>query len=412
MKHCTTPDTTPEERRQLERGRSRVLRAVAARLRSDARVRGDVAIRYRRARVAVGLALGARMTRRAADRVARRACRIMPCYDQLFQMLDLWEAFEIVGIHHLERAVAAGRGAVIAPMHFGRYRWIPIALPAQGYATTIISDTPNLDVHTEFARHDAWQGLYPTETIPDTAGAELVSSESPLALWTLTRALRAGRLVMIYIDGNSGVHGYASTSSSLAIDFLGQHLDVRRGIATMAAVAGSPIIPAVARERRSGAPQLELGEPISRIEGEPRAAFEERAMRMLFAALELEVVRAPDLWEEWHVLPNWIARPPAPHVEGSSELPASIPALAGRRLALVAPNVCAVRYLDGAEVVRLPTGEVVDTDEMAADLVAAAERGERALDWVRECDDAGAAMESLRSYLGRRIVGLVPGNRR
>ncbi len=350
----------------------------------------------------VGLA--GRMSRAAIRRVARRAALRLPYYEVLWRNRSAWRR---IAIHHepeLRRRINEGQGVILAPAHFGPYRWLAIELVARGYPVTLLIDPDNqASVDTDVRAR--MQQVFPDL---DWGRFETVNSGEPTALWQLARALQRGRVVLMFADGNSGIDGRAGRRGALHLTFLGQTIRVRPGIAALAGTAGVALIPVFPHEHRRY-PTFRLDQPIAREPEESKRAFRERAMRELYARLEREILARPGDWEEWWLLPQWLEGPPkvaSSRQPQDKPLRVSGPALVGRKLVL----------LDAATWSLPVRGDVFDfanrhslgRDPELVRLVWAAEQEMSARTWLTQQDDPSRAKQWLREL---HRVGIVTARR-
>lgn len=355
---------------------------------------------------AIGLA--GRASRAEIRRIARRTSRIVVYYDALWADEGAWEPFAVEGREHFDRAVARGKGVIVVPSHFGRYRWVPTALLDLGAPVTLLVDARNH--HLLRGEADRLDPRYRPTLRPDAF--ETVDASDPASLWQLTRALRGGRVTVMFADGNSGVDGQASPRGAQRVPFLGQEIHVRPGIGALAATSGAAIVPVFLHEPKRHRPVLRFEPPLVRDAGEGAAAFRERAVAALFGTLEREVLRQPWLWEEWWILSRWLAGPP--------RLPAS-PPTTPRRFALTMPGLCGRRlhlsrhdlwvHTTGGvhELWDLSRGTLRAVDDELAALLTAAEQGAPALAWVRARPSPPAGLATLRRAIDDGLLELAGG---
>lgn len=130
------------------------------------------------------------------------------------------------GREHLDRALAAGRGALGVGLHLGHFAAVPVWLARAGYPASIVI-------------REARQvppGYYIGAL--ERLGIEAIRIErEQTAAPRVLDALRRGRLVMIYLD--QGV----KTDGGIEIDFLGKRVPMPAGPLVLARRAQAPIVP-------------------------------------------------------------------------------------------------------------------------------------------------------------------------
>ncbi len=363
----------------------------------------------RQAAALTGAAIGlqGRATRAEIRRVARRSSRLVLYYDRLWSESETWEPFVIAGREHLDAALARGRGVIFVPSHFGRYRWVPLTLLELRLPVTLLVDERNHDLIE--ADVDARIDAMHHHLRPDIFAT--VESGDPSALWQLARALKGGSVTVMFADGNSGIDGQASPRGAQVIPFLGQSIYALPGIGALAATTDAPVVPIFCHERRDGRPILRFDPPILRAEGERRSVYRERVMLELFATLEREILAQPWLWEEWWILPRWLAADPIfPEVQPPPprRFSVTLPGLVGRRLCLPRDDIWALRGASGPEIWSLASGEVLRDEAELAELLRAAEDGAPAGAWLRERPALEPARRTLEGALDSGLVALLP----
>jgi lauroyl/myristoyl acyltransferase len=288
--------------------------------------------REQKSLMGAAMVLSGELPRRAIRRIARHAAvRFLLHYREMYAGL---EDVRLVGIDRFEAVAAAG--AIVAPFHIGPFRLTAPALLARGHRVALVATeggTPRLneDVPSRFAATFALDAAAARDRY------EAIDSTSPASLWKARTALREGRSVIVYPDGNTGIDERLPDASCLPLDFLGRRVAVRTGVAALALATERPIVPVVGRESLGAAPELRFEEPIVRAPGEARDAFRARAMKTLFAMLEREIAEAPDRWEQWAFLWHWADRTPLPIEERAEPARVDPQALGPRRLRLENP---------------------------------------------------------------------------
>jgi lauroyl/myristoyl acyltransferase len=188
------------------------------------------------------------------------------------------------GIEHLDAALAAGRGAILAIPHLGGWEWAGFwEATVRGHPMTVvveILDPPELfewfvDLRRSFGMHVVPLG-------PDAAGA-------------VVRALKDNHIVCLLCDRDIGGGG-------IEVDFFGERTRLPAGPATLALRTGAPLIPTAAYFQGRG--HLGVCRPPIPIEREGKLREDVTRITQLVAnELEALIRFAP---EQWHLMqPNW-----------------------------------------------------------------------------------------------------------
>lgn len=195
------------------------------------------------------------------------------------------------GRHHLDAAVASGRGAVVATLHVGNWDAGGAWLGAAGYqASAIVEQLKPRELYERFRTYREQLGL---NIIPLTSGSE--------AMRGILTELRRGRVVLLVADRDLTGHG-------VEVEFFGRRTTLPSGPATLALRTGAVLLPGVVyQDRRFGHWRPTIPGPIEfQPTGDNRADVE-ALTRKLAAAMEQMIAAAPD---QWYVLsPIWRDRP-------------------------------------------------------------------------------------------------------
>ncbi|MEJ2010482.1 MAG: hypothetical protein P8Z30_20405 [Acidobacteriota bacterium] len=313
------------------------------------------------------IAFGGEASRRAL-RLRARACAKRK-YHHLSEWLagGPYPAMRWEGKQHLDTALEKGRSAIVCSPHVGPYYRIPLELSDHDLPVTLLLDQENFD-HSVTQWPD-WAKRY-TGHLPDPLS--YVNAEKPTAVWQLARALQSGRLLLIYMEGNTGLEVSDAQKTLVDVTFCGIRIRVRKGLAYLSARTGAPIVPAVARCTRNGGHALRFEQPIEIRPNEPVDDYCQRALQHCFSILERYARRDSAGWEMWYHLHRWRkpeilpvaaqVQPPAPEEVLQCVLMADTANMdlldlpegrvlahlgSGEALALTAPILSLLRAFDG-----------------------------------------------------------------
>lgn len=197
---------------------------------------------------------------------------------------DLEAGTRAEGFEHLDAALDAGRGAILALPHVGGWDWAAFWLAeSRGIRiTAVVEPVEPPELARWFARLRRQIGI---DVVPlgPAAGGECI------------RALRANHLLCLMTDRDIGGGG-------VSVDFFSERTTLPAGPATLALRTGSPLIPVAAPFEGDG--HLALIRPPLPVER--RAGLRADVARLtqdLAGELETLIRAAP---EQWHLMqPNW-----------------------------------------------------------------------------------------------------------
>ncbi|MEM6293116.1 MAG: hypothetical protein AAGA54_17700 [Myxococcota bacterium] len=340
---------------------------------------------------------------------ASSVAKLPPRHNEQWAQVDRWPTLELRGTEHLHRN--DGRGTIVVPSHFGGYHWSTTGLLQAGAHVTLLVDARN---RAEFdADHD--KRLLPRFVAGGEFDAqgfdafETVESEDPASLWTLSKALKRERCVLMFVDGNSGVEGRLRGRGAVELNFLGRPIWARPGIVALAETSGAAIVTLHTRlaEDTSRA-VLEFQPPTPIAEGN-RSERHRATMQGLFDDLDRQVRARPDQWEEWWLLPKWWTHAPAPARRRQGVRPPVLtgPALARLRLMPSSLDHWVVPTPAGPAVADLHTDEVFQLADDVLEVFEQAKLRPLVNDWLREQQPRAKWRAALGHALDAGLVTLV-----
>lgn len=198
----------------------------------------------------------------------------------------------ITGWEHL-RCKLLRRHGIICTFHFGAYQLINYLLLRDRIKFALLVGD---DVQS------TWDTRYPNLMKQMQLGEmegrfRLLNANKPAALKEIYSLVRAGYQLVIYADGLTGA-GTADTKNLVEITFLGQHIYVPGGTATLAHRLQCPIYPLLAL-RKEREILLQTRAPILSAADLSRADFVRLTTATLFGFLSAFLMHVPQQWTVW-----------------------------------------------------------------------------------------------------------------
>lgn len=216
-----------------------------------------------------------------------------------------------------------GRGLIVCTFRFGLVRFIPTEMALLGFRALEAVNKPTFEVMGE-----AFDSLGPggvADEIFDSGGRagevaaenicllKTINAEEDACTVQLVDTLKAGGIVGLCVEGNTGSDGPWGDTSKSVVKFFDYDIAVKNGAARLASALGTPILPVVAVREDEGFGRLVFSDPIvpprglKRSEGE---RFVQDTMQTLYGLLESYAARQPEQWEGWSALHRWRVRGP------------------------------------------------------------------------------------------------------
>jgi KDO2-lipid IV(A) lauroyltransferase len=192
-----------------------------------------------------------------------------------------------VGAEHVDEAVAAGRGAVVALPHSGNWDVAGLWLVQRGYDFTTVAE--RLKPESLFDKFLAYRESLGMEVLPLTGG-----TRSPMDV--LTERLRAGGVVCLVADRDL-------SRSGIEVEFFGEKTRMPGGPARLAATTGADLLPVHLYFDSDGWGQY-IGAPVDLGDGDLRSKVQTgtQAVADVFAE---RIAQHP---ADWHMLQRlWLA---------------------------------------------------------------------------------------------------------
>jgi KDO2-lipid IV(A) lauroyltransferase len=192
-----------------------------------------------------------------------------------------------VGAEHVDEAVAAGRGAVVALPHSGNWDVAGLWLVQRGYDFTTVAE--RLKPESLFDKFLAYREGLGMEVLPLTGG-----TRSPMDV--LTERLRAGGVVCLVADRDL-------SRSGIEVEFFGEKTRMPGGPARLAATTGADLLPVHLYFDSDGWGQY-IGAPVDLGDGDLRSKVQTgtQAVADVFAE---RIAQHP---ADWHMLQRlWLA---------------------------------------------------------------------------------------------------------
>ncbi|MEV4440791.1 phosphatidylinositol mannoside acyltransferase [Streptomyces sp. NPDC049577] len=211
--------------------------------------------------------------------------------------------FEPDGLHHLEEALASGRGVVLALPHMGNYdlagAWVPTRL---GVPFTTVAE--RLKPESLYDRFVAYREGLGMEVLPHAGGS---------AFGILARRLRAGGLVCLVADRDL-------SSSGIEVKFFGEAAKMPAGPAMLAVSTGAALLPVTLWYDRSPVMRGRVHGPIEVPDTGTRAEKAALMTQQLADAFASGIAEHP---QDWHMLQRlWLADlEPRANDESGTETP-------------------------------------------------------------------------------------------
>ena len=185
---------------------------------------------------------------------------------------------------------------IIASFHTGPYRLLCMWLAKLGLPITVV-------IAADVAQEQDALNVKAESQLTKNATAidyEYLFADDPMILRKMVRALKGGRFLVFYVDGNMGVGKNSKSRNTVTIDFLAHQIRVRTGVAELARRTGAPIYPVLTYYDDACKPVFRRFDAIKPDEaGDSCRGLVTRWMEQLYGHLQNVIQRDAMQWEGW-----------------------------------------------------------------------------------------------------------------
>lgn len=186
--------------------------------------------------------------------------------------------------------------AVICTFHTGSYRVLNLFLSRNKIPYTLV-------ISEEVAEKEGSMFNSLFNQLPETTANEtfkIIPAEAANSGLQMLRELRAGRSLVLYIDGNTGA-GAATTKNDnrCLVDFLQQQLYARKGIAYLAHLAKVPVLTVACYRKSWEGIRLRFFDPVFPAIEKDRELFAATTTQHIYDLVAPLIREYPEQWEGW-----------------------------------------------------------------------------------------------------------------
>lgn len=185
---------------------------------------------------------------------------------------------------------------IICTFHTGSYRLLNLYLTKNNIPYSLVIGKDIVAQEGELFR-SMYQGL-PGQHANENF--HIIDAEQANVGLQMLRQLKKGHSLLLYMDGNTGA-GAATTKNDnrCAIDFLGQQLFARKGIAFLAHTANVPIVTIATYRTSRENIAMRFFDPIYPDKNRERARFAEEVTQQIYDMVAPIIRQYPEQWESW-----------------------------------------------------------------------------------------------------------------
>ncbi len=188
----------------------------------------------------------------------------------------------------------ADHPSILCLYHLGYHAQIPNAFADQDVCFDILMDRYVFESHQKEINQMKFNLKH------KDSNYRFLFSDDPQVLVKARSTLSQGRHLVIFADGNSGTQK-DSITNRVEVNFCGNKINVRKGIAVLSYLLKAPIIP-LTHLKKTKKFKIVLGNIIKPNDYQKSKEYIINAMQYLYSFLELQIIKEPYKWESWNYL--------------------------------------------------------------------------------------------------------------
>ena len=224
---------------------------------------------------------------------------IYATFDQ--QCLSAGELVRISGTGNMPKV---NEPAIYCAYHLGSYRLLTSALFRRGVdCVLMVGSRMNQSQGDDMISHI--EGL--RRKYGYTNVFRVVEAGSPAAALTVLRELKAGRSLIVYVDGSpESAPEPGEENQYLSVRLGNRRMLTRKGVAYLSHAAGVPLVPVVSYREQDLTNVLHFQRAIRPIRKSDREMYCHEAMQQLYDALWPYLLRYPEQWSGWNHIHSFL----------------------------------------------------------------------------------------------------------
>lgn len=237
-------------------------------------------------------------------------------HETLFKELLLQQVFATFDQHYLPsvdlvkvrghgRSFATTEGArIYCAYHMGSYRMLTSVLFRQGIDCVLLIGS---GMNRQHGQHliDWSERLRREHALTNTF--RIVEAGSPSAGLTVLRELKAGKSLIVFVDGSHETGPEAGEEHQfLSVRFGERRILTRKGVGYLSHASHVPIVPVVSYRQNDMTNVLHCLKPIRPISQSDREMYCQEVMQQLFDAFRPFLIKYPGQWEGWNFIHSFL----------------------------------------------------------------------------------------------------------
>lgn len=201
--------------------------------------------------------------------------------------------------------------AIYCTFHLGSYKLIPAILFMNTKLVLVVNGKTIIANNEFYKKNIAALGI---------KDFYIINAEEQYAIIRLIKLVKDGYSLLFYIDGNTGIGGFERKDDKLEIiDFLGNKILSRKGIAYLACKLDLPII-SIYSVTKNSENNFYFEKPIVKddFKGYSTHEFTQKCTQLIWHRFENILLQSPEKWEGWLYLYHFFTKHNYPQVRNDT----------------------------------------------------------------------------------------------
>ena len=226
--------------------------------------------------------------------------QVFTSFDQVF--LDAGELVKLKGC--ADELLQPNGARIYCTYHLGSYRLLTSLLFRRGVDCVLLVGS-NMNRQQGDGLHEHIEGLRQQYGLTNLF--RIVETGQPSAVMTLLRELKAGRSLIVYVDGSPETAPKPGEGSQfLPVQLGDREVFTRKGVGYLSHLSGATIVPVVSYRKPNLTNVVECLEPIAPGTHTDRETYCAETMQRLYDGFSPYLNRYPGQWEGWNFVHDFL----------------------------------------------------------------------------------------------------------
>lgn len=211
------------------------------------------------------------------------------------QVPDILKNVTLEGLTSTQLGILKHQALIICTFHTGSYRAVNHFLFKNGINFSIVVAKSVFDTQAK-----DFEKIHQDFYLQNTSSFKVIDAENPRSLFQMIREIKEKRVIVFYIDGNTGTEIRNEEKNNLCdIQFLHQRIFARKGVAYLSYITETPVLTVECYRKTFDDIRLIFHDLICPDKKMDREEYAIQATQQMFNYIVPVIERYPEQWEGW-----------------------------------------------------------------------------------------------------------------